>query len=126
MEYKTARRKRLTQYIHWTARIWSIVSIGLVLAFLVGEGFDPSKFKATELLGFLFFPVGISVGMILAWWREGIGGIITVGSLLTFYIINLATAGMLPKGWAWLVFAAPGFLFLVCWYWSRKTKTADD
>ena len=125
MEYKTGRRNISTQYIRWTARIWSIVSIGLVLAFLVGEGFDPAKFKATEWLGFLCFPVGISVGMILAWWREGFGGIITVVSLLTFYIINLATTGILPKGWAWLVFAAPGFLFLVCWYWSRKAKTAD-
>ena len=126
MEYKAGRRNILTRYIRWTARIWSIVSIGLVLAFLVGEGFDPAKFKATEWLGFLFFPVGISVGMILAWWREGFGGIITVVSLLTFYIINLATTGTLPKGWAWLVFAAPGFLFLVCWYWSRKAKTAES
>jgi hypothetical protein len=126
MEYKAGRRNILTRYIRWTARIWSIVSIGLVLAFLVGEGFDPAKFKATEWLLFLFFPVGISVGMILSWWREGFGGIITVGSLLVFYMVDFAISGSLPRGWALLVFAAPGFLFLVCWYWSRKTKTANS
>ena len=63
--------------IRWTARIWSIISIGLVVAFIVGEGFDPTKITAEEWLGFLFFPVGISVGMIIAWWREFLGGIVT-------------------------------------------------
>jgi hypothetical protein len=124
MEKRT--RNIITLYVRWTARIWSIFSIGLVLAFLVGEGFDPAKIKITEWLGFLFFPVGISVGMILAWRREGVGGIITIGSLFAFYAVHLATAGTLPKGWAWFVFAAPGFLFLVCWYWSRKAKMADS
>lgn len=42
-----------------------------------------------------------------------------VGSLLAFYIIHVATAGTLPSGWAWLVFAAPGFFFLLAWGLSR-------
>ena len=75
-----------------------------------------------ELLGLLFFPLGICVGMITGWWREGIGGSITVGSLLVFYVIHFATAGMLPKGWAWLAFAVPGFLFLLCGYRSRRAS----
>jgi hypothetical protein len=94
-----------------------VVSVGTLLAFVVGEGVNPS---GGEWLGFLFFPLGISVGMIVGWWREGAGGTITSGSLLGFYIIHLITAGAFPKGWAWLVFAAPGFLFLLSWYWSRK------
>jgi len=61
--------------------------------------------------------------MILAWWKEGVGGSVTVGSLLVFYAIHLATARTLPKGWAWLVLAAPGFLFLLCWYRSREAST---
>ena len=61
--------------------------------------------------------------MIVAWRREGIGGSITVASFLAFYLIHLLTAGKFPKGWGWLTFAAPGFLFLLCWYWSRKIGT---
>jgi len=58
--------------------------------------------------------------MILAWWREGLGGGITVGSLVAFYILHTATAGSLPRGPWWLVLAVPGFLFLWCWKRSRN------
>jgi hypothetical protein len=122
MENQTERQRASTQIIRWTARIWSIASIGLVLGFLVGEGINPTT--AAERLGFLFFPVGICVGMILAWWKEGLGGSITAGSLLVFYAIHLATSGTLPHGLAWLAFAAPGFLFLLSWYRSRKVTNA--
>jgi hypothetical protein len=95
-----------------------------VLLLLIGEGVYPSG--AAEWIEFLLFPTGICVGLIIAWWKEGVGGIITVGSLLIFYGFHLATAGMLPKGLAWVVFAAPGFLFLLSWYWSRAANRRDQ
>jgi hypothetical protein len=120
MENRIERQRVLTLVIHWAARIWSIASIGFVLLFFAGEGFNPAQIKPAEWLGLLFFPVGISVGMILAWWKEGFGGSITAGSLLIFYIIHFATSGRFPGGWAWLVFTAPGFLFLLSWYRTRR------
>lgn len=122
MEGRTDRHQRWVLALRWTARVWSVASVGLVLAFIVGEGFNPSG--PNEWLGVLFFPVGISVGMILAWWKEGLGGSITVGSLLAFYVVHLTTAGTLPKGWAWLAFAAPGFLFLLLSHASRRPRAA--
>jgi hypothetical protein len=121
MENRIERERELTLVIHWAARIWSIASIGFVLLFFVGEGFNPAQIKPSEWLGLLFFPVGISVGMILAWWKEGFGACITAGSLLIFYIIHFATSGRFPGGWAWLAFAAPGFLFLLSWYRTRRS-----
>jgi hypothetical protein len=120
MENQTERQRASTQIIRWTARIWSIASIGLVLGFLVGEGINPTT--SAERIGFLFFPVGICIGMILAWWKECFGASITIGSLLVFYAIHLGTSGTLPHGLAWLAFAAPGFLFLLSWYRSRKVS----
>jgi hypothetical protein len=64
------RQHRWVMALRWTARIWSGASIALVLAFIVGEGFHPSGLN--EWLGVLFFPIGISVGMILAWWKESL------------------------------------------------------
>lgn len=106
--------------IRWIARILAVACIGLVLAFLVGEGFEASRIQPGELLGLVFFPVGICAGMIVAWWREGLGGAITVGSLGAFYLVHLATAGTFPSGWAFLLFAVPGFLFLASWMQSRR------
>lgn len=122
MEHRTEKQQISTEVIRWVARLWTIGSIGLILLFLVGEGSYPRI--PAEWLGFVFFPFGISVGMILAWWREGIGAGIAVGSLLVFYVIHLATAGTFPRGWAWLALAAPGFLFLLCWYRSRRPRAA--
>lgn len=120
MEGWTGRHRRWVLALRWAARVWSVASVALVLAFIVGEGFNPSG--RNEWLGVLFFPVGISVGMILAWWKEGLGGSITVGSLLAFYVLHLTTAGTFPKGWAWLAFAAPGFLFLLSSQLSRRPR----
>ncbi len=116
----------MTRVIRWTARGWAVASIVLVLLFFVGEGFEPSQIKPREWVGLLFFPVGLCAGMILAWWREGLGGGVTVGSLVVFYFIHLGTAGEFPKGWAWLAFAIPGFLFLWCWRRSRRASTTKD
>jgi len=120
MEGRTHRQLRWVSALRWTARVWSVASVALVLGFIVGEGFNPSGLN--EWLGVLLFPVGISIGMILAWWKEGLGGSITVGSLLAFYVVHLTTAGTFPKGWAWLAFAAPGFLFLLSSHLSRRPR----
>jgi hypothetical protein len=116
MESESDGRRRLTLAIHWTARAWAITSIGLILLLCIGQ--MPSTPR--DWMGFVLYPAGIVAGMILAWWREGLGGSITVGSLLAFYVLHTATVGRLPKGWAWLVLAAPGFLFL--WSWKRSRK----
>jgi hypothetical protein len=121
MEDTINRHQRWVVGLRWTARVWSVASIALILAFIVGEGSHPSG--AHEWLEFLFFPVGISLGMILAWWRESFGGSITVGSLLAFYVAHLTIADTFPKGWAWLAFAAPGFLFLLSSHLSRRPRT---
>jgi hypothetical protein len=96
----------------------------MMLLIAVGEGPYPST--PAEWIGLLFYPLGISAGMILAWWREGFGGVITVGSLLVFYVIHFATSGAFPKGWAWLAFATPGFLFLLYWERSRSAQIKEQ
>jgi hypothetical protein len=60
----------------------------------------------------------------LALWREGLGAAITVGSLVIFYLAYHAKTGTFPSGWAFVVLAAPGFLFLLSWLLSRGGDTA--
>jgi len=122
MENQTSRQRLWVSTLRWIARAWSAATIALVLAFIVGERSLPAGPK--EWLGFLFFPFGICVGMILAWKRESLGGFITVGSLLAAYALDFAATGSLLKGWAWLAFAAPGFLFLLSAEMSRGSRAA--
>ena len=96
----------------------------VILVFMVGEGFNASKIKISEWALFLFFPFGICFGMILAWWKESTGGIVTVGSVAMFYLIHYLNTGGYPRGWAFLVFTIPGFLFLLYSYQAKRVGKA--
>jgi len=102
--------------LRWIARIWSIASIGLILLFFAGEGFDPASVALKDWVGLIFFPTGVVIGMLVAWWNEVWGGGIATMSLLAFYgVYGYLLSDTFPKGWAFIIFSIPGFLFLVYW-----------
>jgi hypothetical protein len=118
MDDQLRRHDRQIAVPRWAARAWSIGSIALVLAFIVGERSLPSTWH--EWLGFLFFPLGMCAGLVVAWWRERLGGLVAIASLTTLYLIVLAMIATFPHGWAWFVFSVSGFLFLVTDELSRR------
>jgi hypothetical protein len=111
--------------VRWIARVWSIASVGFVLLIVAGElvyphAPPPSTFR--DLVGLLFFPFGTCVGMILAWRWEGLGGGITVVSLLAFYAALRLMDGQFPRGPYFALVAAPGALFLASWAITAARK----
>lgn len=102
--------------LRWFARIYSIASIALILLFFIGEEFNPAKINMKQWIGFLFFPIGVVAGMIIAWKHEGVGGAISIVSLISFYLVyGLLLNSRLWQGVAFIVFAFPGFLFSLYW-----------
>jgi len=97
------------------ARVGSIASVTLLLMFFIGEGVHLSEITRNEWIGLLFFPIGVVIGMIIAWWKEGLGSAITLGSLLAFYLVWGYLLRNHIGGWWFVIFAAPGFLFLLHW-----------
>jgi len=123
-ESPTPRKRSLT-VIRWVARLWSIASLLFILAFIVGESLHPTTtapITLRDLVGLLFFPTGVCLGMILAWRWEGLGGAITVFSLLAFYAALCVMDGKFPRGPWFALVAAPGIPFLVCWLLSRGVR----
>ena len=108
--------------VRWLARVWSIISVGLLLLFFIGEGFDPAQITFFEWIGLLFFPLGVSVGLIMAWRWEVAGGRITIGSFLAFYTEQYLTSGRFPGGPYFALIAAPGIFFVVCWLKSNHLE----
>lgn len=98
--------------LRWIARIWGIGSTLLLLAFVFG-GEEHLRFRFEEAIPFLFFPVGVVIGFLVAWKWELAGGLITVGSLTAFYAYMLLVGGRWP-GPYFSLFAAPGFIHLIC------------
>jgi len=123
-----ARDESLTTIVvRWSARVLSLVSIGILLLFFVGEAdfSQPIHLTPQEWIGVLFFPVGVVVGMIVGWRWQGVGAGIALGSLLAFYVLDLVVTGTFPSGPFFLLFTLPGVLFGVSWMlergrWSRS------
>jgi hypothetical protein len=107
-----------TLSLRWIARAASLLSIGTILLFFVG--FDPGSVRPREWVGLAFFPAGVVVGMIVAWWKEGLGACITLISLAGLYAVYGWLMGSNVNGLAFIVFASPGLLFLICWLLSKR------
>ena len=109
--------------IELLARAGSIASITLLILIFWGEAFNPSEISATEWAGLVFFPIGVVVGLVVAWWKEGIGSTVTVASLVSFYIVY----GFLLRnhiGGMWFIaFASPAFLFMAHWLLSGAKRS---
>jgi hypothetical protein len=106
--------------------VWGIASTLLLCVFAFGGG-EHLRLTGREVLLFLFFPIGIVVGFVVAWWRELAGGLITIGSLAAFYVCAFVLSGRWALGPYFLLFAAPGFFHvasaLIVSRASRATPT---
>ncbi len=110
----------------WIARVWSVLSIGFLLLIFIGEIVSPHAPlpTLTEAVLMLFFPIGVCVGMIIAWKKELPGALTTIGSVVVFYAGIWLLRGNLPRGPYFALVATPGLLFLIDW-WLNHRKTIE-
>lgn len=107
----------------WLGRVLSLGSLGLLLLFMVGEGFNPLRMKPQEALLCLFFPLGVMAGMILGWWRALAGGVLGCACVVAFYMVHFAQRGRFPHGPWFVVIALPALIFLVAGLWQRHRQS---
>ena len=100
--------------VRWTARFLSILFLGVFILLFFGGDFDPRAATLRDWVSFFFFPLGTSLGMILAWWKEGLGGALTVLSVFVSILVYDPSSG----GGYMLTCASPGLLFLFAWFLS--------
>ena len=106
--------------IELLARVGSIASITLLLMLFQAEALNPSEITNRRWLGLVFFPIGVMLGLIIAWWKEGLGVSVTLLSLLAFYLVYGYLLRYHIAGWAFVLFASPSLLFLVHWLFYRS------
>lgn len=114
----------LPSILRSAARLTSLLSIGLLLLFLFGEG-ERAWPAPEEWVGLLFFPVGVAAGLALAWWREAAGAAVAVASFAAFYFIyGELLRGQIPRGPWFIVFTSPAVLFFASWL-LRKGRAGE-
>ena len=108
-------------FLRWAARLLSLASIGILAMFIAGDVPLPGRVAARDWVGLAFFPLGVVVGMIVGWRREGLGAAIGLTSLACFYVVygQWLRGSAASLGWWFLVFSTPLLLFLLTWIVSR-------
>ena len=124
-----SRFHRIALFIRRIAKIWSILSLILITAIIVGEivsphSLPPSSFR--DIIGLVLFPFGVCLGMLLAWRWEGLGGIISVACFFGFYSALWLFDRRLPRGPYFALVAAPGLLFLVSYLLDRAIEPSKS
>ncbi len=62
------------------------------------------------------------VGIVVAWFREGIGGLLMIGGFIPFLVDELKS----EKGfnaWFLVIFPLIGLLHLYCWWQSQRLRS---
>jgi len=109
--------------VRWTGRLGSLVSLSLLALFATSGGEPPTTF---EWILLACFPIGVAIGMIVAWVAEICGGLITLASLLAFYGLHALAADRPPSGPWFAIFAAPGLVLLAVGFVSRWRRGVRD
>ena len=114
--------------IRWAARILGLFSLAFILLFFFGEAdfSQPLHLDPREIVLIVFFPVGVILGNLLGWWREGLGASITISSFAAFYLSDLIFTGTWPSGPFFALLASPGILFALYWFLSTKRVSGDS
>ncbi len=118
------KNRVLMNIIRWSARIIGTLIVAFTLFMGIGEMIEGSKSAVSEInldviIIFAVWGLGL-LGLLLALWKEGLGGLI---SLLCFVIFNILTAVSPESGYTYilLLFMIPSVLYLLYWWLKRKS-----
>lgn len=113
--------------IRWTARILGTLMVIFTLLIGIGELLEEHSgpnagLNAFTIITFLVWGVALA-GLILALWKEGLGGIISLIGFIVFNIlaaINPTPDSRYPFGL--LLFMIPSILYLAYWWLERDSS----
>ena len=112
--------------VRWFARILGSIILLLVLLMVIGEVLfmEPSPDSTGKLgerdIPFMTGMIVMLVGIVVAWFREGIGGLLMIGGFIPFLIDELKSGF---NAWFLVIFPIIGLLHFICWWQSRKLKS---
>lgn len=112
--------KQYIKTIRWFARIVGAVVVVFVLFMYIAYAIEP---QGSNRMSFAEIPLILGMllmlgGIIIAWFREKIGGIIAIGGFLLFLVYELISTGSF-NAWISIIFPLLGLLYLFCWWNSR-------
>ncbi len=91
------------------ARIGSLVVIllGIPFLFFVGLQLLSGEAANTAIFVSLIVLAGMCAGLLIAWWKEGLGAAVTAASIVVSFVLGGATLPGVGRGQGFSLFAGP-------------------
>ena len=106
----------------WTARLVGTTILALIAALAIGESVHPARlFEALSVALRTTAMLTMMVGLVVAWQWERIGGILILGGLVFFAIVNHGVRLNLVFG----PMLAVGLIYLGCGWWRGRQHGAQ-
>jgi hypothetical protein len=122
------KKTKSINIIRWTARIIGTLIVAFTLFMAMFEGYNKhggavsNTFDTFLIITFTFWGIGLA-GLILALWKEGLGGIVSLVSFIIFIFL----VGINPNPDAsfsnmLFIYLIPSVLYLCYWWLTRKSS----
>jgi len=123
------RTKNQYAGIRLTARVIGTLLVLFTLIMFIGEMIEGyhrngkfETFNFLQIITFIFWFLGLA-GLILAWWKEGAGGIFSFICTVIFLILVKVNANVNPEARFTVIlfiFLIPSVLFIIYWWFTKK------
>jgi hypothetical protein len=117
-------KNKLVAIVRWLARIWGFFLLVVAILETFPDPHALPNIPWQEYISPVFLFGGAVLGWLVAWRWESLGGsLMILGWLFSMIAARLYRGEWLPGNVIVLtavIFALPGFLFLWCWWSSRK------
>jgi len=112
----------------WVARAWSVLNVLIIFMFAIGESLRPFGSVPTyqEWIALALWPVGVAIGLLMAWLREVLGGLVALLCLAAFYFWTFLRSGHFPPGPFFFLIAAPAVVFLLAALLSSRQRDSNQ
>lgn len=112
--------------LKWTARISGSSVLAFVLFFVfahlfAGDGEVAKSLDTVEILS-VSFGISMLLGLFIALFKEGLGGLIATVSMIAFFIVRsdlITNPGIIG------LFIIPGLIYLAFWYLRKNNSRSE-
>jgi hypothetical protein len=135
---QAGRRKKRQPYngLKWTARITGTFLVAFTLFFGIASIIDgmnrnngsPASLSTLIIIIFIIWGTALT-GLIVALWKEGFGGFVSLGGFILMYILNLFNTEASVRGGAFpifFIFSIPSILYLIYWKLTKDIIQKKD
>jgi hypothetical protein len=108
----------ISELLSWIARVASVATAALVIAFAVGEPFHWEKVTPVQIVGLILLGAGVMA--LLAAWRWPLAGACgALAALTAFTVLEYSRNGRFPGPWFAVFLGLPALMYLLGWLSAR-------